>query len=79
MLHPSIIVPTMPMTLNTATLVALRQRSGLSKTELANRAGLRIDTYSRIESGSRTPTERQALALAHALKVPIVALLGSDK
>lgn len=67
------------MRINEAALVALRERSGLTKTELAERAGLRLDTYSRIESGTRAATEGQALAVAHALRVPIVALLRSEK
>lgn len=66
------------MKVNHAALTALRERSGLTKTELARQAGVRLDTYSRIESGTRPATERQALALAHALKVPIVSLLAGE-
>jgi len=64
------------MQLNPAALKALRERSGLSQTQLADSSSIRRDTLNHLEHGRRTATEQQIVALAHALHVPVTALIG---
>ena len=49
------------------TLIQRRQGAGLSQTELAERAGVRQETISRIESGKHTATERVMQKIERAL------------
>lgn len=63
--------------LNRHTLTALRERSGLTKAELAERAGFDPSFITRIENGQRTATPAVIVKLAAALMVPTVAL-GDD-
>lgn len=60
--------------LNRYTLIALRERSGLSKAELAKRAGVDRTLVTRIENGERTATPRVIRQFADALDVSILAL-----
>ena len=55
-------------------LVAGRGKAGWSQAELAQRAGVRVETVSRIENGRNTPDERTFARLTNALRkagVPI--------
>ena len=53
-------------------LKRVREKRGLSQTELARRAGVRQGTLSRLESGeSSEPLMSTAAALAKVLEVPI--------
>jgi len=54
----------------------LRERTRLSKTELATAAGIDRTHLHRIESGERNGTERQIGAIADALKVPVTAIIN---
>lgn len=64
------------MTLNRAALVALRERSGMSKAELAERAGIDRTLVTRLENGERRATPAVMRKLAEALQVSQVALMG---
>jgi ribosome-binding protein aMBF1 (putative translation factor) len=48
-------------------LIGLREKRGLSQSELARRTGIHQTEISRIERGSGNPTERTLLRLADAL------------
>lgn len=67
------------MTLNREALIALRERSGMSKTELAERAGIHPTLVTRLENGERRATPAVMLKLAQALRVSQVALMGPDE
>ncbi len=54
-----------------------RRRSGLDAAALAEQAGLTRDKLSKIENGRRRVAPRELPALAHALHVPLSALLGT--
>jgi transcriptional regulator with XRE-family HTH domain len=56
---------------------AARRRAGLEAAVLAERAGLTRDKLSKIENGRRRVAPRELPALAHALQVPLSALLGA--
>jgi len=56
-------------------LRAIRERTGLSKAELARRAGVAHSTVSRAESGQLHLTPAVARAVAEALDVPVTAIL----
>jgi XRE family transcriptional regulator, regulator of sulfur utilization len=64
------------MRINTAALKALRERSGLSVTALANSAGIKQSHLSNIEAGRRSASPEVGVALARALKVDLVAILA---
>lgn len=53
----------------------LREAAGLSKAELARRAGINERTVRNIESGVYLPSLDTACKLAKALEVPFQALL----
>lgn len=64
--------------LNVDALIAIRMRQGLSRLDLARRAGVHRSALWRIEEGgvqARTATIR---ALADALGVPVIALLDIE-
>lgn len=65
------------MDLNPAALRAIRERSGLSVTALADAAGIKQAHLSNIEAGRRRASPEVAKALAAALKVDLVAILSS--
>jgi transcriptional regulator with XRE-family HTH domain len=54
-----------------------RRRSGLDAAALAEQVGLTRDKLSKIENGRRRVAPRELPALAHALHVPLSALLGA--
>lgn len=64
------------MRINHSALRAIRERSGLSVTELAELAGIRQAHLSNIEAGRRQCSELTGVALARELKVPITAILS---
>ena len=64
------------MNLNREALIVIRQRSGLSKTALAERAGVDRTLIHRIENGERNASVAVIRKLADALKCPLMALLG---
>lgn len=62
---------------NGAAIRALRERTGLTKTQLAKATNMDRTYLHRIESGERNGTPAQLVAIASALKVPltVVAIL----
>lgn len=67
------------MDLNPSALRAIRERSGLSITALADLAGIKQAHLSNIEAGRRRPSPEVAKALASALKVELLAILADPK
>ncbi len=67
------------MKLNTEALRVIRERSGQSQTGLAELAGIDRANLAHIEAGRRRGTEAQIVALAHALKVPVTAIICDDE
>lgn len=53
------------------TLKELREKKGMSQTELANRVGLKQTTISQYESGSRKPNLTMAKKLSDALEISL--------
>jgi transcriptional regulator with XRE-family HTH domain len=64
------------MNLNRDALIALRERSGMNKQQLADAAGVDRTLVTRIEKGERNATPSVITKLALALKVPVTAILG---
>jgi len=64
--------------LNGQALKAIRERSGLSQSELARATGLSQGRISELESESPNIRPSTSKALADALKVPVVALLVDE-
>ncbi len=62
------------MNLNRHTLAVIRERSRLSKAELADRAGVDRTLITRIENGERRATTDVIYRLAEALDVSPLAL-----
>lgn len=60
--------------LNPETLKLVRERTGLSKAELATLAGIDRTLITRIESGERTATPNVIVRLAAALQCSQIAL-----
>jgi transcriptional regulator with XRE-family HTH domain len=58
-----------------ANLRALRDRGGLSLSELARRSGIAKGTLSQLESGMGNPTIETVFSLSNALAVPVSSLL----
>lgn len=63
------------MRINPAALKAIRERSGLTRTALADAAGIKQSHVSNIEAGRRQASPDVIVALAHALKVDITAII----
>lgn len=63
------------MQINPAALRAIRERSGMSVTRLAEAAGVDRSHLSLIEAGRRKASEETTVALARALKVELPAIL----
>lgn len=63
------------MKVNHEALRVIRERSGLSVTALANEAGTKQSHLSNIEAGRRNASDELIVALAHALKVSIPAII----
>ena len=66
------------MNLNRAALVTIRERSGLSKTALAAKAGVDRTLVHRIENGERHATPTVIRKFADALECPLLALIGPE-
>jgi transcriptional regulator with XRE-family HTH domain len=64
------------MQVNPHALRVIRERSGLSVSELARRAGLSQPHLSNIEAGKRRASPAAVRQLAEALHVPLLALLA---
>lgn len=62
-----------------ARLKQLREAAGLTQPALAEKAGTHFTSIARLESESRAPSLRLALAIADALGVSIVDLLPAKK
>ncbi|WP_045740927.1 helix-turn-helix domain-containing protein [Actinoplanes rectilineatus] len=61
----------MPTKSNGPAIRRLREREGLTLTQLAQRAGIHLSVMSRIESGEKSGSPRTRLSLAHALGVEL--------
>lgn len=61
---------------NGPSIRAIRERSGLTKTQLAHRTGIDRTLISRIESGERNGTPAQLIAIAQGLHVDLLAVLA---
>lgn len=66
------------MRLNPATLQLVRERTGMTKAELADRAGIDRTLITRLENGERTGTPAVIAKLAAALQCSQVALCSLD-
>ena len=60
-------------------LKRLRKQRGLTLTTVANATGISKSTLSRLETGQRRPTLELLLALSHAYRVPLDALVGAPE
>lgn len=67
------------MRTNGAAIAAIRERSGLTKTQLATAAGIDRTHLHRIETGERNGTPSQAKAIATALAVPLLAVISGNE
>lgn len=63
------------MDINGAALRVIRQRTGLTVTELAKRIGVRQGTLSSIESENRRPSPEVLVRIAQELKCDLACLL----
>lgn len=68
-----------PVILNRDALVALRERTGLSKQDLADRAGVDRTLITRLENGERRATPAVMKRLALALDVSLLAISGPEE
>ena len=66
------------MQVNPHALRVIRERSGLSISELARRAGLSQPHLSNLEAGRRRASPGVVRRLADALQVPLLALVPDD-
>lgn len=64
------------MRINRYALAEIRERSGLTKSELARLARCGAPTISDIEAGRRSASPELVKRIAKALKVPLVAILA---
>lgn len=64
------------MQVNPHALRVIRERSGLSVSDLARMAGLSQPHLSNIETGKRQASPAALRHLADALQVPLLALIG---
>jgi transcriptional regulator with XRE-family HTH domain len=62
------------MRTNGEAITALRERTGLTKTQLAKAAGIDRTHLHRIETGERQGTPSQVRSIAETLQVPITAI-----
>lgn len=67
------------MNLNRAALKEIRERSGIGKTDLADRAGVDRTLVHRLENGERRGTPVVMRKLADALGCPLMALMGPEE
>jgi transcriptional regulator with XRE-family HTH domain len=66
------------MRLNPEALRVIRERSGMSKAELAERAGVDRTLITRLENGERPGTPRVIKALAEALACSQLAICNYE-
>lgn len=66
------------MKLNREALVVIRERSGLSKTALAERAGIDRTLVHRLENGERNASVTVIRKLADALECPVLAIASNE-
>jgi len=59
-------------------LRALRERSGLTQTEMANKAGVPFRSYQNWEAGSREPRIQALAALSFAIGASVDELLQGE-
>jgi transcriptional regulator with XRE-family HTH domain len=64
------------MQINRHAVRALRERSGLTVTALAESAGIKQAHLSNIEAGRRKASPEVVIALAKALKVDLLAIVA---
>lgn len=64
------------MHINGEALKAIRERSGLTQSDLAKTVGIRQPHLSNIEAGRRAASPDVAQRLAEALRIPVVAILA---
>lgn len=65
------------MQINGSALAAIRERTGLTQSDLARGTGVSQGRISEIESDSPSVRPATAKALAEALAVPVVAILAA--
>ena len=65
------------MQLNREALTAIRERSGMNRSQLAAASGVDRTLVHRIETGERKASADVIRKLAIGLKVPVTALIGS--
>ncbi len=66
------------MNLKREALTIIRERSGLSKSALAERAGVDRTLIHRLENGERNASPAVLRKLANALECPLVVLIESS-
>ena len=66
------------MRANGPAIRALRERTGLTKTQLATATGIDRTHLHRIENGERKGTPTQLVAIARVLDVPVTVVSTSD-
>ncbi|MGS9140063.1 helix-turn-helix domain-containing protein, partial [Salmonella enterica subsp. enterica serovar Infantis] len=66
---------TQPMSVIARSLVRERQRTGLSRAEIARRAGIAKSTLSQLEAGNGNPRLETLCSLCVALDIPFARLL----
>lgn len=64
------------MQVNPSALRVIRERSGLSQSDLARLIGKPQSYISNIEAGRRGVSEEMAKKIAEALKAPLLAIIG---
>jgi len=67
--------PSPAMRVNRHALRVIRERSGLSSSGLARAAGLSQPHVANLENGRRNASPAALMALAAALRVPVVAII----
>lgn len=67
------------MRCNPAALRAIRERSGLTVSALAEAAGIKQAHLSNVEAGRRNASPEVVVALAKALKVDLPAILADPE
>ena len=66
------------MRINGPTLTVIRERSGLTQSDLARMTGVSQGRISELESGELNVRPATALALSKALAVPVVTIIKDE-